>query len=56
MELLKANIPAIIFGLLAATLAFQNVDGWGWFLVPATLTLHTISRKKQTGKDGEDNE
>jgi len=47
MELLKANVPAIIFGLLAAILAFQNVDGWGWFLVPAILLMHTIRTKKE---------
>lgn len=41
MNLFLANITAIIFAILAAYLAAQNVPGWGWFLFFAVVCIHT---------------
>jgi hypothetical protein len=45
MKLIIANIPALLCVLVAAYLALENVNGWGWFLVPACLLVHFISQK-----------
>lgn len=42
MGLLIVNLSALACVAIAAFLAFYDVTGWGWFLVPAILLCHTM--------------
>lgn len=34
---------SFVFGILSGITAVQGVDGWGWFLLAAVLTVPSIS-------------
>jgi len=42
-KILVANLVALTMAISSAVLAFQNSDKWGWFLVGAILTFHTVN-------------
>jgi len=48
MNVLKYNIPAILFGLLAAWLIMLGKEGWGWFVFLALVSLHFVSTERNT--------
>ncbi|MGL5282546.1 MAG: hypothetical protein ACRC8W_12505 [Plesiomonas shigelloides] len=52
-KLLLMNITAILAMALAALLAHEGVDGWGWFLVIAVCFGHTFNSKNDKEKDDE---
>lgn len=45
MEVLKYNLVSVAFGLMALAALYGGLDGWGWFLVPCIITIHTKSSK-----------
>lgn len=36
---------SFVFGILGGILAVQGVDGWGWFLLVAVLSIPSIQRE-----------
>lgn len=45
---LMANIPSMLFGLVAAYMALMGVDGWGWFLFLACLLAVGPGKRKES--------
>lgn len=48
---LFASATSIIFAIAAFTLAYNNMDDWGWFLFASILC--GVSGSTATKKDGE---
>jgi hypothetical protein len=46
-EFVIGNFISFISIIVAGFLAFNNKDGWGWFLLIAILTFHTYTHKKK---------
>lgn len=40
-----ANFISFISIIIAGFLAFNQKDGWGWFLLIAFFTFHTYTKK-----------
>ena len=50
-SLLLVNIPTIICVATSGILAYNNIEGWGWFLFAALVLGHTVGDKDKKGED-----
>ena len=50
-SLLLVNIPTIICAVASGILAYNHIEGWGWFLFAALVLGHTVSDKDKKSED-----
>lgn len=44
---IAANVFSIICAIVAAYMALNKIEGWGWFLFVAVICFTSISSKKE---------